>query len=334
MTTLVRVLAAVVALGVGLAVAALGAAGVVEARGVDVPLLGDGWDAAEGAGADAAAPAPSPSPTSPSSSSTASPDEPSAAPTQPGEELRPSHRRGSARDRQQGQPAQPGEGPLAGRVVVLDPGHQLGNAAHPSEINQPVDAGGFTKACNTTGTSTDGGYPEATFAWEVAVRARRMLEGLGATVELTRESNSADLWGPCVDERGRAGNPGEPGPTADVKVSIHGDGTYQSGAHGFHVIAPGDLPGYTDDIEADSLDLAHVVRDALVQGGFAVSTYTGSDGIDVRTDLGTLNLADEPTVMVELGNMRDPGDAAVMASADGQQAYAAALVAGVSSYLR
>src|SRR5690349_13443999 len=58
--------------------------------------------------------------------------------------------------------------PLAGRVVVLDPGHQLGNAAFPAEIDEPVDAGGFEKPCNTTGTSTDAGYPEATFTWEVA----------------------------------------------------------------------------------------------------------------------------------------------------------------------
>jgi len=224
--------------------------------------------------------------------------------------------------------------PLAGTTVVVDPGHQLGNANFPAEINRPVPAGGFSKPCNTTGTSTDGGYPEATFVWEVAVRARRLLERDGARVVLTRDTNSVDEWGPCIDERGRAGNPGEPGPTADVKLSIHADGSYAGRAHGFHVIAPGRVEGYTDDIGAESLDLAVTLRDRLVVSGFVVSTYTAEDGIDVRTDLGTLNLADVPTAMVELGNMRDPAEAEVMTSAQGQRRYALALVGGLVDYLR
>lgn len=95
---------------------------------------------------------------------------------------------------------------LAGKTIVIDPGHQLGNSAHPSEINRLVDAGGFQKACNSTGTSTDGGFPEATFAWEVALALRARLKAEGATVVLTRSTNSVDAWGPCVDARGRLGN--------------------------------------------------------------------------------------------------------------------------------
>jgi N-acetylmuramoyl-L-alanine amidase len=52
--------------------------------------------------------------------------------------------------------------PLAGRVVVLDPGHNRDNGRFAAEINRPVDAGGFQKAGNTTGTATDAGLPEAT----------------------------------------------------------------------------------------------------------------------------------------------------------------------------
>ncbi len=223
--------------------------------------------------------------------------------------------------------------PLAGRVVVLDPGHQLGNGAFPEEISEPVDAGGFTKPCNTTGTSSDAGYPEATFTWEVARRTQRLLERAGARVLLTRDSNSADAWGPCVDERGRAGNPGQPGPTADLKISIHADGTYAAGAHGFHVVVPADVTGYTDDIAEDSADLAVVVRDALVREGFEVSSYTGVDGLDVRADLGTLNLADVPTVLLEAGNMRDPVEAAVLASPEGQRRYAESLSEAIRRFL-
>ncbi|MEZ0579704.1 N-acetylmuramoyl-L-alanine amidase [Nocardioides sp. MH1] len=224
------------------------------------------------------------------------------------------------------------EQPLAGRVIVIDPGHQLGNSSFHAEIDAPVEAGGFTKPCNTTGTSTDGGFPEATFAWEVARQLRRLLVADGARVELTRHSNSASAWGPCVDVRGRAGNPGAPGPTADLKISIHADGSYASGAHGFHVIAPTEVAPWTTDIAGPSLRLARVVRDSLVDHGFATSTYTATDGIALRGDLATLNLADIPTVLVELGNMRDAGDAATMTSAAGREDYASALASAVERF--
>jgi N-acetylmuramoyl-L-alanine amidase len=223
--------------------------------------------------------------------------------------------------------------PLAGRVVVIDPGHQLGNASFPSQVNAPVEAGGFTKPCNTTGTATNAGYPEATFTWQVAQVLRRLLERAGARVLLTRTTNSASAWGPCVDARGRAGNPGEPGPTADLKISIHGDGSFVAGAHGFHVIAPKAVAPWTTDIAAPSLRLAEVVRDRLVDAGIATSTHTGDDGIAVRGDLATLNLADVPSVLVELGNMRDPGDAATMTSPSGRRTYASALASAVEAFL-
>ncbi|THJ02380.1 N-acetylmuramoyl-L-alanine amidase [Nocardioides sp.] len=224
-------------------------------------------------------------------------------------------------------------GPLAGKVIVLDPGHQLGNARFPREIDEPVDAGGFEKECNTTGTATNRGYPEATFVWQLAREVRRQLRRLGARVVLTRSTNSDAHWGPCVDERGRAGNPDRPGPTADVKLSLHADGLHDAGAHGFHVIRPGRLPGYTDDIAGASRVLALAVRDALVRARFQPSSYRGTRGLDVRTDLGTLNLSDVPVVLVELGNMRNAAEAAVMSSAAGRDRYARALVRGVRAYL-
>jgi N-acetylmuramoyl-L-alanine amidase len=207
-------------------------------------------------------------------------------------------------------------------VIVVDAGHQLGNHNFPEQINRPVEAGGFTKPCNTTGTATNGGYPEATFTWQVATKLKARLEKAGATVLMTRRSNREDRWGPCVDVRGRAGN----AKGADLKISIHGDGSTAAGAHGFHVIYAPDRAPWTDDTYRPSRRLAGITKDALTGKGFAVANYSaGGDGIDVRSDLGTLNLSDVPTVMVELGNMRAAGDASVMTSSTGQGRYAAAL---------
>jgi N-acetylmuramoyl-L-alanine amidase len=224
--------------------------------------------------------------------------------------------------------------PLAGKVIVLDAGHQLGNHNFPEEINRLVPAGGFSKPCNTTGTATDGGYAEATFAWNVTMKLKAKLEKSGATVVLTRTSNREDRWGPCVDVRGRAGNTLRSGGHADLKLSIHGDGSLASGAHGFHVIYPPDRAPYTDDVFKASKRLALVTKDALVNKEFSVANYiAGGDGLDERVDLGTLNLSDVPVVMLEAGNMRDSGDAAVMTSAKGQARYARALAVAVRAFL-
>jgi N-acetylmuramoyl-L-alanine amidase len=211
-------------------------------------------------------------------------------------------------------------------VVVIDPGHNGGNGAHPDVINQPVDAGGFTKPCNTTGASTNDGTTESAINWAVAQLLRDRLVAAGIDVVMTRDSDTG--VGPCVDERGlAAANAG-----ASLLVSIHADGA--GGAdHGFHVIHPGLRPGYTDASVGPSNDLAVRVRDALVAARFAPAGYVGSGGLDERDDLGTLNRAGVPAVMLEAGNLRNADDAALLTSPDGQARVADAVAAAVLAYL-
>ena len=130
--------------------------------------------------------------------------------------------------------------------------------------------------------------------------------------------------------RGRAGNRAD----ANLKLSIHADGSYARGARGYHVILAADRRPWTHDIARPSRRLGLDLRRALRSGGFRTATYTaGGDGIDVRADLGTLNLSDIPTVMVELGNMRNRAEARRMVTRRGQAAYAKALVVGVKTHL-
>ena len=219
--------------------------------------------------------------------------------------------------------------PLTGHTIVLDPGHQLGNHNFPRRTGRLVPSGGFRKPCNTTGTSTRAGFPEATFTWRVTTRLKTRLERLGATIVLTRHSNRQDRWGPCVDTRGRMGNR-----VADLRLSIHGDGSHVRGARGFHVIAPTDRRRWTHDIHDSSTRLARQARTSLRDAGVPVANYTaGGRGLVFRSDLGTLNLSDIPAVMVELGNMRSPRDARRMTSRRGQATYARALADAVLTYL-
>jgi N-acetylmuramoyl-L-alanine amidase len=224
--------------------------------------------------------------------------------------------------------ASPSTNVLKGKLIVIDPGHRLGNRNYPTEVNEMVPAGGFEKICNTTGTATNDGYPEATFTYDVALRLAKALRHSGAHVVLTRRDNSDSKWGPCVDTRGRAGNKIH----ADLKVSIHADGSWSG--HGFHVIAPALKAGYTDDVYAVSKRLAVDLRDAMVAAGFDRSTYRGGgDGLVFRSDLGTLNLSNIPVAMVECGNMRDAHEAKIMESKRGRQRYAVALLQGIREFV-
>ncbi|TDQ04856.1 N-acetylmuramoyl-L-alanine amidase [Labedaea rhizosphaerae] len=215
---------------------------------------------------------------------------------------------------------------MTGKVVVLDPGHNGGNASHPSEINRLVPAGrGQTKACNTTGTATNGGYPEHAFTWDVTKRVQAILVAHGVKVVLTRSNDTG--VGPCVNERAATGNAAH----ADAVVSIHADGATATSAHGFHVAYSS--PPLNAEQGAPSVQLAKDVRDALVHDGYATSTYIGSDGLSKRSDLGGLNLSTRPSVLVECGNMRNATEAAAMTSAGGRQRYAEAIAAGILSYV-
>jgi N-acetylmuramoyl-L-alanine amidase len=114
------------------------------------------------------------------------------------------------------------------RVVVLDPGHNGGNAGalRRSTARFPTVAG--NQGVQTTGTSTDAGYAEHAFTFDVAQRVAQRLTARGVHVVLTRTDDHG--VGPCVDERGRAGDQAG----ADAVVSIHADGAAASGK-GFHV---------------------------------------------------------------------------------------------------
>ncbi|MFE1456422.1 N-acetylmuramoyl-L-alanine amidase [Streptomyces sp. NPDC058735] len=223
-------------------------------------------------------------------------------------------------------------GPLKGKVVVIDPGHNPGNFRHASEINRTVDIGTNTKECDTTGTSTNDGYTEAKFTLDVAHRMRTLLQEQGATVKLTQDGDRP--YGPCVDERARIGNKAK----ADAVVSLHADGS-GTGNRGFHVILPGAVHAGAADtraIVAPSRDLGERVAGRFVAvTGSAPSNYVGDGGgLVTRRDLGGLNLSTVPKVFIECGNMRDSKDAARLTSGAWRQKAAQGISEGIVSFLR
>lgn len=215
--------------------------------------------------------------------------------------------------------------PLEGATIVLDPGHNADNAANPSVINALVpDGRGGMKACNTVGTATFDGYPEYEFTWDVAARTRDLLEAQGATVILTREATGI---GPCVDERGTAGQVNG----ADLLVSIHGDGSESSTAIGYYAIVVA-TPQNESQGEPSQALAAELVA-ALGEAGFPPSNIVAEGVISYRDDLATINHAEVPAVLMELAQFRHPEESQLVQDGAVRQRYAEALAAGIEQWL-
>ena len=211
---------------------------------------------------------------------------------------------------------------IAGKVVFLDPGH---NGANDASISRQVTNGrGGTKECQTTGTTSDDGYPEHTFNWDLVLRIREALAQSGVRTALSRGNDNA--LGPCVDQRAAMANALHP----DAIVSIHADGG-PAGGHGFHVNYSS--PPLNTTQAGPAVRFAQIMRDRLVASGLQPSTYMGSDGLYGRADLAGLNLAQYPAILIEMGNMKNREDAAMLENPDERARLAAAVASGITDYL-
>ena len=211
---------------------------------------------------------------------------------------------------------------VAGAIVFLDPGH---NGANDASINRQVATGrGGTKECQTTGTTTDDGYPEHSFNWDVVLRIREELDQLGVRTAMSRGDDNA--LGPCVDQRAAMANALRP----DAIVSIHADGGPPDG-RGFHVNYSN--PPLNDAQSGPAVQFAQVMANQLAASGLTPSTYRGTNGLYGRADLAGLNLAQYPSILIELGNMKNQQEAAAMTTPEGRAKYAAAVVQGINTYL-
>jgi N-acetylmuramoyl-L-alanine amidase len=217
--------------------------------------------------------------------------------------------------------------PLRGKIVGIDPGHNGGNYADPAYLAWQVWNGREWESCDTTGAETTGGYAEALFNFRVAEYLRADLIRDGARVVMTRTTN--DGVGPCVDRRSAIINGGH----ANVAVDIHADDA-QFWGRGFAILEPV-ADGPNNKVIRSSARLGADIRAAMLAGTrMPTSNYDGRGGIRYRDNLAGLNLTKVPKVLIEVGNMQNATDAAMLTSAKFQQQVARALLAAIIKFLR
>jgi N-acetylmuramoyl-L-alanine amidase len=216
--------------------------------------------------------------------------------------------------------------PLSGMVVGIDPGHNGRNYTDPGYIDRSIWNGREQEACDTTGTETDGGYTEAQFNFNVASYLAGDLRAEGATVVLTRTSNSG--VGPCVTTRSQIIDRAH----ANVAIDIHADGG-PPGGRGFAILEPV-ADGPNDRVIGASKTFGQLLLERYHDlTGMPVSDYDGTDGISARDNLAGLNLTTVPKVLIECGNMRNATDAALLTRPSFQRLAARALAQAIADFL-
>lgn len=218
---------------------------------------------------------------------------------------------------------------LKGKVIVIDPGHTGGWTKAWGYKKVPNGAGG-KKSCNSSGTATKAGYSEHAYNFAQAKALAAQLTARGATVKLTRSNDTTHSDKLCINHRADLANSLK----ADVFISIHADGNTGKTHRGYHIIRSTVMKGGSA-IEAKSAKLAKAIRAAMDAGtSMPRSNYIGKGtALNPRSDLGTLNFSRRPAVLIEMGNMFNAKDAAMLTSSSYRTKFAVALASGIAAYL-
>lgn len=208
------------------------------------------------------------------------------------EQLRRTVTGGSPSERREEERLRRGVGALAGRVVVLDPGH----------------GGADQGACAH-------GLVEAELVHDLAMRVEGRLGALGVTTYLTRSAETC----PTDEERARFAND----MAAEIFVSLHLDALDSEQASGSACFFYGAVLPAREVRSAVGERLAELICREIA---------TRTDLVNGRTHPKSwelLRLTRMPAVRVDLGYLSSPGDAARFATPEFRDALAEAVVAGI-----
>lgn len=217
-------------------------------------------------------------------------------------------------------PAEKNDAPAAGRVIVIDPGHQAkGNfeteALGPGSTETKIKVSSGTASCNT-------GEPESKLVLAISLKLRTELEARGYTVLMTRTTEDVDLSN--IDRAAIANDA-----NADALLRIHANGSESAAAEGALTICQTAASPYNADLYAQSYALSSAVLDELCAAAGCRKLYVW------ETDtMSGINWSRVPVTIVEVGFMTNPAEDALLATEAYQDKLAAGIANGVDRYFR
>ncbi|TLM80132.1 MAG: PASTA domain-containing protein [Actinobacteria bacterium] len=206
----------------------------------------------------------------------------------------------------------------AGKVVVIDAGHQRTSDQRPEPLGPGSSETKMRVTGGTTGVST--GKPEYVFTLELSERVRKRLEAAGVKVVMVRTAHDVSI---SNAERAQKANAAG----ADLFLRVHADGNTDRSMRGLSTLYPA-KNSWTGPIHDESLAAAKVVHAAVIK-----SSGAKDRGLSARGDLTGFNWSKVPSCLVEAGFMSNAEEDALLVSDAYQEKLAAGIAAGVLTYL-
>ncbi len=203
--------------------------------------------------------------------------------------------------------------PLSGITIGLDPGHQ----GKQNSDTEPVSPGSGERKMKVT-SGTDGvstGVEEHEVNLAVALKLRKLLEGAGAEVVMTRESADVDI---SNAERAQLFNDHE----VNLGLRLHCNGSENSSDTGAFMLVPEDNP-YKEKCDK----AAEIILDY-----YTSETGIKSKGVTERGDQTGFNWCERPIVNIEMGHLSNAAEDEKLTDSDFQSDMARGLYEGIMAY--
>ena len=213
----------------------------------------------------------------------------------------------------------PTAAPTTGKVICIDPGHQLAeileeepNGPGSDVMKQGVTSGAYGEAS---------GKNEYEVVLEIGLKLRDILTSKGYTVVMTRETHDVSISNVQRAQIATDAN-------ADLFVRIHCNGVDDTTVAGVMCYGPsGANPYLSAELITNSQKLCELLRDNQC----AVTGQRPMENL-YQDDMTGINWATMPVSIVEVGFMSNPEEDLYIASEDGENAIATGLANGIDAY--
>ena len=208
----------------------------------------------------------------------------------------------------------------AARMVVIDAGHQ----ARGNSDTEPIGPGATKMkkkvSSGTRGTTT--GIYEYELNLTVAKKLKKVLEGMGYQVIMTRTNNDVDI---SNSERAKIANDAK----ADAFIRIHANGSEKNSVNGVLTICNTSKNPYNASIYQQCRKLADCVLSSVI-----TSTKANSRGVWETDTMSGINWSKAPTTIVEMGYMTNPEEEKLLVNGEYEDKIVTGIANGLNQYFK